>query len=130
MRRIINRPTLALLAGMGTMATLLLAATPAQAAHHSQQWHLQHYLTCLDLLISNPARHAQECGPGHLGTMVSDSRGFGFEAVSPVVVKKPVDDCHPCPPPPCWDKVVTLQSLTVSIDSSTTEHRHHRRHRR
>jgi hypothetical protein len=34
-------------------------------------------------MFSDPARHAAECGPGHLGNITSDSRGWGFSAPNP-----------------------------------------------
>lgn len=44
---------------------LLLVATPVQAAHHTPQWHLQHYLQCLSLLLTDPAKQSRLCGPFH-----------------------------------------------------------------
>ena len=115
MRKSINHPMLALLAGAGTLVALL-AASPVQAAttHHSTEWQVQHYLTCLDLMVSNPARHARLCGPGHLSVMVSDSRGWGYQATPPPVITS-TDDCVP---PPCWGDKVEKKSLK-SVDKKS-----------
>lgn len=105
MRISINHPGLTLLAGAGVIMALI-AASPAQAAQHKTvASQVQHFNECLTLLISDPARHAQECGPGHAWTAAADVGGGGGPPprVTTTTTSQPEDPCEqpPCEPPPC-----------------------------
>ncbi len=80
--------TLQLAAAAGILAMSgLLAASPTQAAttDHTVSAALQHYIDCANWLVSDPAKHAEECGPGHT-VFVSGSTGTGA----------PCDPCDWC----------------------------------
>jgi len=103
MRKSINHPLLAL-AGVGIVAALL-AASPAQAAHHSTQWHIQHYIECLGLMGS--PTHTAKCGPGHEWTgKFSEAVGFEAPPPAPPVTTETPAPCvpPPCIPPHCWPR--------------------------
>lgn len=66
------------LAGAASLLTLtgLIAASPAQAASTTSASALQHFLDCANWLITDPAKHAANCDPGHT-VFVSSSTGSG-----------------------------------------------------
>jgi hypothetical protein len=66
------------LAGAASILTLttLMAANPAQAASATGVETLQHFIDCAGWLINDPAKHAQNCDPGHT-FFVSGSVGSG-----------------------------------------------------
>jgi len=69
------------LAGAASILTLtgLMAASPVQAATTTSATDaLQHFIECAGWLISDPAKHAQYCSPGH-DVFVSGSTGFSPE---------------------------------------------------
>lgn len=60
------------LAGAASILTMtsLMAASPIQAASSpSIIDSIQHFVDCAGWLITDPARHAQECSPGHVVTV-------------------------------------------------------------
>ena len=53
----------------------LMATAPAQAGKYSDVTAaVQHYIDCANWLITDPAKHAANCGPGHT-FFVSSSTG-------------------------------------------------------
>ena len=69
----------------------LSAASPAHAdagKYSTFAAALQHYLDCANWLLTDPAKHAQFCDPGH--TVFVSSGGFG----SPPVILCRDDDCE------------------------------------
>ena len=71
-----NYLKLAGFAGALAIGSLMLAA-PAQAGKYSNPTAaLQHYVDCANWLISDPAKHAANCNPGHT-FFVSASTGSG-----------------------------------------------------
>jgi hypothetical protein len=109
MRRVLT--TIAL-TGTSAFFSALLVASPAQAAHHSDvATQARHFAECLDLMISDPAKHAQLCGPGHEWTGKFSHEGdfSGTTLPTPPPVIKTEEPCEPppCEPPcwhpPCWD---------------------------
>lgn len=75
--RITMSNSLKLAAAAGVLAVGgLLAASPAQAAKYSNwQDAAKHFELCAEWLISNPAKHAKYCDPGHV--VFVSSGGFG-----------------------------------------------------
>jgi len=71
--------TTAKLAGAASILTMttLMAASPAHAATSTTE-SLQHFIDCAGWLFSDPAKHAQECSPGH-DVFVSGSTGFSYD---------------------------------------------------
>ena len=66
MRKLLAHLGLAIPAIAGLVIGMLVATTPAQAANHpTVQSQIQHYLECLDWMLADPAKHRQQCGPGH-----------------------------------------------------------------
>jgi len=53
--------------------TMFLAPAPAQAATTAEA--VQHFIECANWLLTDPAKHAQFCSPGH-DVFVSGSTGF------------------------------------------------------
>ena len=53
------------LAAIASFAAMAGLSSTVPASANSVTAQVQHYLLCLDLMFSNPARHARECGPGH-----------------------------------------------------------------
>jgi hypothetical protein len=80
MRKIVSA-CLKLVLAAGFAITMGLSASSPATAFTGDQW--QHILDCAGWMFSDPARHAAECGPGHLGDITSDSRGWGFSAPNP-----------------------------------------------
>lgn len=64
--------TLALVA---CASVLMVAVTPAQALDASVGSQLSHFEQCLVWMVTDPAKHAQFCSPGH-DVFVSSSTGF------------------------------------------------------
>ena len=134
MRKLLARVGLAtpMVAGLGF--GLLLVATPAQAAHHTPQWHMQHYIQCLQLMVSNPAQQSKLCGPFHYVAPPDNNHApEGLPLPPPPVTTTPTQEpCvpPPCPPPPCREETPALRSLTVQTltISSTSTGWHHFRH--
>ena len=64
--------------GAASILTLagLLAGSSAQAATPSVTSQFQHFIDCAGWLFSDPAKHAQDCAPGHT-VFVSSSTGSG-----------------------------------------------------
>ena len=57
-------------------ASMLAIASPAYAGKYSNPAAaMKHYIECANWLVSNPAKHAQFCDPGH-DVFVSGSTGF------------------------------------------------------
>ncbi len=56
---------LQLAAAVSFAALAGLAATAPAAAANSVPDQVQHYLDCLNLMLTNPAEHAKQCSPGH-----------------------------------------------------------------
>jgi hypothetical protein len=91
MRRVLS--TIAL-AGASAFFAALLVASPAQAAHHSDPAaQAKHFAECLDLMISNPTKHAQLCGPGHEWTGKFSHEG-DFSGTNPPPPPPKTDPCE------------------------------------
>jgi len=72
---VFNYLKLALVAG-AFAASSLAVASPAQAGKYSNPTDaMKHYVECANWLVSDPAKHAQFCDPGH-DVFVSGSTGF------------------------------------------------------
>jgi len=57
-------------------ASMLAASTPAQAGKYSNVSDaMKHYVECANWLVSDPAKHAQFCDPGH-DVFLSSSTGY------------------------------------------------------
>jgi len=65
MRKLLAHLGLAIPVVAGLVFGVLLAASPAQAKHPTVQSQIQHYLECLNWMITDPAKHRKLCGPGH-----------------------------------------------------------------
>lgn len=69
-------------AGAASILTLAsaMAASPVQAASTSSSVtdSFQHFIQCAEWLITNPAMHAKDCGPGHTVTVSSGGDGSAF----------------------------------------------------
>ena len=66
------------LAGAASILTLtsFMAASPTHAATATSAADaLQHFIDCAGWMISDPAKHAAECSPGH-DVFTSGSTGF------------------------------------------------------
>jgi len=105
MRRVFT--TIALI-GASAFFSALLVASPAQAAHHSNlSAQAKHFAECLKLIGSDPAKHAELCGPGHEWTGKFSHEG-DFSGTNlpfqPPVTTKTEEPCEepPCEKPPCW----------------------------
>jgi len=69
--------TTARLAGAASILTLtsFLAASPVHAATTTTADALQHFIDCANWLVSDPAKHAANCNPGH-DVFLSGSTGY------------------------------------------------------
>lgn len=85
---------------------IVAISSPAQAGKYSSyQAAMQHYADCARWLVSDPAKHAEFCNPGHV-VVVHGSTGSRGEKTIPCPPPPPCHPpcpppCHPCPPPPC-----------------------------
>jgi hypothetical protein len=83
-----NYLKLAVIAGTFAAGSLTVAS-PAQAGIYSNFADaVQHYIECANWLVSDPAKHAQFCSPGH-DVFVSGSTGF---AAAPKCYELPSGD--------------------------------------
>jgi len=57
-------------------SSMLLVPAPAQATTTAEA--VQHFIECANWLVSDPAKHAQYCSPGH-DVFVSGSTGFASQ---------------------------------------------------
>ena len=110
MRKLLAQVGLATPAVAG-LALGLSLVTPAQAAHHTPQWHYQHYVQCFNLMLTNPAQQSKLCGPFHYVEPPDNNHApVGLPLPVPPVTttttsdEKPCDP-PPCMPPPCWPPV-------------------------
>lgn len=112
MRKLLAHFGLAIPAIAGLVVGILLVATPAQAAKHpTVQSQIQHYLECLNLMLKDPTKHRNECGPGHEFFFPANNNFSPGSTVGlPVVTSSPPpsscegDSCDvppPCEKPPC-----------------------------
>ena len=101
MRRVFT--TVALL-GASAFFSALLVSSPAQAAvHHSNLGaQAKHFEECLKLMVSDPTKHAQLCGPGHEWTGKFTHEG-DFSGTTlptpPPTTEKPCEEETPCEKP-------------------------------
>lgn len=88
-----------------------LAASPAQAAKYSNwQDAAKHFEDCANWLVSDPAKHAKFCDPGHT-IFVNATGGDG---------SVPVKECCWC----CCNYVNSDSAFKIET-TSTGEHHHH-----
>lgn len=83
------------LAAAGVFVSILAYQAPAQAASDINQ--VEHFIDCLGLMFSDPARHATECGPGH--EFFIPNLGNGSSTLTPADLLPPAPPVTETDPP-------------------------------
>lgn len=73
-----NKSVIALAAAsVFAFGVLPVLASPVVSVDAGLVSQASHFAVCLDLMFTNPAEHAKECGPSRSGPVFASSGGFG-----------------------------------------------------